>query len=137
MPTTIVNGTNLRFYLGGVAIGEATSCTFSLTKSQREILTKDNAGQYTRFAGAQKTLTGTAEGLIAYDTANYGVDDIFTAFDNDTELICRFTTGTAGEPYWEASVKFTDLEFASVVNENATYTASMRGTSSVTQGTES
>lgn len=137
MPTTIVNGTNLRFYLGGVAIGEATSCTFELTKAEREILTKDNAGSYTRFAGGQKTATGTAEGLIAYDTANYGVDDLFTAFDNDTELICRFTTGTVGEPYWEASVKLTGLTFAATVNENSTYTATMRGTSAVTQGTES
>lgn len=134
---TIVNGTNLRFYLGGTAIGEATSCTMDLTREVRETLTKDNVGSWTNIEVGRKSGTMTAEGLVAYDTANYGIDDLFTAFDNGTYLVCRFTDDTPTHPYWEATVLATSFSIGAVVEENTTYTATFTVRGAPSQGTES
>jgi Phage major tail protein 2. len=134
---TIVNGTDLRFYFDGVAIGEATSCTLNLTRETRETLTKDNVASWTQFEAGRKSGTCDIEGLISYDTTNKKVSDIFTAFDSGTVVVMRFTDDTATHPYWESSVIFTSLTFAGTVEENSTYSATGTITGAVTQGTES
>lgn len=134
---TIVNGTNLRFYLGGTAIGEATSCTMNLTREVRETLTKDNVGSWTSIEVGRKSGTMEAEGLVSYDTTNESVSDLFTAFDNGTYLVCRFTDDNNGNPYWEATVLCTSFSIAAPVEENSTYSATFTVRGAVSQGTES
>lgn len=134
---TIVNGTDLRFYIGGTAIGEATSCTLSITRETRQTITKDNVAEWTSFEPGQKSATMTAEGLVSYDTTNEKVTDLFTALDNGTVLVCRFTDDTATHPYWEASVLCTSLEIGAPVNDNSTYSATFTVRGAITQGTES
>lgn len=134
---TVVNGTNLRIYASGIAIGEATNCTMSLSVESREILTKDNVGSYTRNLPGRRSGTLQSEGLIAYDTTNLGVDDLFTHYNAGNVLIVRFTTDATGTPYWEASAFISSLEFAAQVEENATYSATWTITGAVTTGTES
>ena len=133
---TVINGTNLRFYWEGVAIGEATSCTLNLTRETRETLTKDNVASWTQYQPGRKSGTCDFEGLISYDTTNTDVGDIFTAFDNGTSITMRFTDDTATHPYWECEVIITSMTMAGSVEENATYSATGTITGAVTKGTE-
>lgn len=133
---TIVNGTNLRFYWEGTAIGEATSCTINLSRETRETLTKDNVASWTQYEAGRKSGTCDFEGLISYDTTSTDVTDIFTAFNNGTAITMRFTDDTATHPYWECDVIITSLSFSGAVEENSTYSATGTITGAVTQGTE-
>jgi len=134
---TIVNGTDLRFYKGGVAIGEATSCSMDLSLEVRETLTKDNVGSWIRNEAGRRSGTMQAEGLVSYDTTNEDVTDLFTTFNNGDTVIIRFTTGDPGTPYWEASVICTGLSMSAAVEENSSYSATFTVTGAVTLGTES
>lgn len=137
MPTTgIVNGTNLRFYIGAVAVGHATSCSLTISRTMRSILTKDSAGSYEQVAPGQLKATGSGSGLFSYDTANYGVDDLFTAINAGTSLTVRFTTDVTGDKYWEGSAYLTNLNFEGPVEENSTYSFDIEFNGAITQGTE-
>lgn len=129
---TVVNGTNLRIYASGIAIGEATNCSMSLSVESREILTKDNAGSYTRNLPGRRSGTLQSEGLVAFDTTNLGVDDLFTHYDAGTTLIVRFATGATASPYWQASAFISSLEVSAAVEENVTYSAAWTVTGAVT-----
>jgi predicted secreted protein len=134
---TIVNGTDLRFYWEGTAIGEATSCTVSLSRETRETLTKDNVQSWAAYEAGKKSGTFDFEGLISFDTTNTDVTDIFTAFNDGTSITMRFTTGDTGAPYWEAEALITSLSYSGAVEENATYSGTGTITGAVTQGTVS
>lgn len=137
MPTTgIINGTLLRFYIGGTAVGEATSCSLTVTREMRAVLTKDNAGSAQRFLPGQLSATGQADGLFSYDTANYGVDDLFTAINSGTALTVRFTTDVTGDKYWEGTAYLNSLSFNAEVEQNSGYSAQMQFSGALTQGTE-
>ena len=132
---TIINGTNLRIYLGGVAIGEATSCSLDLSMETRETLTKDNVGSYTSVEPGRRSATLSTEGLVSYNTANKKVTDLVTAFNNGETMIARFTTGVATIPYWEGSVILSAMTISAAVEENATYSATFTVKGAITQGT--
>lgn len=134
---TIVNGTNLRIYLGGVAIGEATSCTLEMSMETRDTLTKDNVGSYTNVEPGRRSATLSTDGLISYNTANKKVSDLTTAFNAGTTLVARYTDDTATHPYWEGSIIVTQLTMTSAVEENSTYSATFTVKGAITEGTES
>ena len=137
MPTTgIINGTLLRFYIGGTAVGHATSCSLQVSRTMRTILTKDSAGSYEQVAPGQLKATGNGQGLFSYDTANYGVDDLFTAINAGTALTVRFTTDVTGDKYWEGTAYLTNLGFDAAVEENSGYSFDMEFNGAITQGTE-
>ncbi len=135
--TGIVNGTKLRFYVGGVAVGHATSCSLQVSRTMRPILTKDSAGSYEQTAPGQLKATGSGQGLFSHDTANYGVDDLFTAINAGTLLLVRFTTDENGDKYWEGSAYLTNVGFDAAVEENSGYSFDMEFNGALTQGTES
>ena len=134
----IINGTNLRIYLGGVVIGYATSCTMSVTREMREILTKDSPGSgWTENKPGRKSATMSTEGLSSTDTANTTPKALFDALNNGTPLVGRFTTDVIGDSYWEGSMYCNTFEQTAAVEENASYSAEFTVHGAVTSGTES
>ncbi|MBK7873916.1 MAG: hypothetical protein IPJ74_26325 [Saprospiraceae bacterium] len=137
--TGIINGTNLRIYRNGVAIAHAVTCTLDFTMEPRETLTKDLPGAgWTKIAPGRKSATLTTDGLIAYDSANETVMDLFDVFSADTLLALRFDTGgESGDPYWDGSGYCTALNMGATVEENATFSATFTVDGQVTRGTNS
>lgn len=137
----IINGTLLRIYKGGTAIAYATSCTLTIAREIREILTKDSPGSGWREVNVgQKTGTLTTEGLYSGPgdgTANHQPGDLFTDLDNGTPLILKFTTNVAGDEYFSASGYCTNLEMTGPVEDNSTYSATFEIHGAITKGTES
>ena len=132
---TVVNGTNFRIYASGVAIGEATNCTMSLSTETRETLTKDNVASYTSAEPGRRSGTLQSEGLVAFDTTNLGVDDLFTYYNAGTKLVVKFQPNVTGTPYWQCTAFITNLEMSAAVEENATYSATWTVTGAVTMTT--
>lgn len=135
--TGIVNGTDLRFYLGGTVIGHATSCSISMSMEPREILTKDLVGSFTSAKPGRRSFSGSAEGLVAFDAPGQKVSDLVTAYLADDALLIRFTTDVNGDTYWEGSVHITSVELGAPVEDNSTYSVAFTGVGALTQGTES
>lgn len=136
--TGVVNGTDLRIYVGGTAIGRATTCSLSVSREQREILDKDSpGGGWLQYAPGRKSGTMSTDGFVAYDTANETVGDLFTFLDNGSALVLRFTTDEAGDNYWEASGFVSSWALNAPVEENSTYSIEFQLTGAVTKGTES
>lgn len=138
MTTGVVNGTDLRVYKGGTAIGRATNCTLNVTRELREILDKDSpGGGFVQYAPGRKSGTMSTDGFVAFDTANIGVDDLFTDLNNGNLVVVRFTTDEAGDTYWEASAYVNSFSLTGPVEDNSTYSVEFTLTGSITQGTES
>lgn len=133
----IVNGTDLRFYKAGTAIGEATSCQMSFTMETRSVLTKDNVGSFTRVEAGQRSATGSFQGLIAYDTTNESVSDLYDSYKNGEKFILRFTDDSNGHPYWEGTAMITQIDFEAGVEANAGYSGTFTFDGEVSRGTES
>lgn len=138
MTTGIVNGTKLRIYMAGVAIGHATSCTLDLTRETRETLTKDAPGSgWATSEVGRKSATLSTDGLVSFDTGNKKVSDLFTAFDNGTLLLLKFATTETGDTYWQGSGYITALNMNTPVEDNSSFSATFTVTGQVTQGTNS
>lgn len=133
----IVNGTLLRFYDGDTALGHATSCTIDWSMEVREVLTKDSPGNgWVENYPGRKSGSGSFEGLVAYDTANRSIDDIFTKFTNRTPVVLLFTTGVTGDPNWEMSAYITSLGIGATVEDNVTYSGEFTFHGATTQSVE-
>jgi predicted secreted protein len=134
----IVNGTDLRIYMGGVAIGHATTCSLDLTRETRETLTKDApGGGWATAEVGRKSATLSTDGMFSYDTTNKKFSDLFTAFDNGTLLLLRFTTDENGDTYWQGSGYITSLNLSAPVEDNTTYSATFTVNGAIVTGTES
>lgn len=138
MTSGVLNGTDFRLYLGGVAIGRATNCSMEMTAEIRTILDKDSPGAgWQEGSRGVKSATLSTTGFVSMDTANKKVSQIFTLFDAGTVSVCRFTTEETGDTYWEASVIVNSISFGAPVEDNVTYDIGFTVTGAVTQGTES
>ena len=134
----IVNGTDLRIYMGGVAIGHATTCSLDMTRETRETLTKDApGGGWATAEVGRKSATLSTDGMFSYDTTNKKFSDLFTAFDNGTLLLLRFTTDENGDTYWQGSGYITSLNLSAPVEDNTTYSATFTVNGAIVTGTES
>lgn len=134
--TGVINGTNLRLYIGSTPIGYATSCTLSFSREVRETIHKDNPGSgWVESEPGQKSGTCTVEALYNEDgtTSSYEVPrSLFDALDDGTELSCTVETGTAGDNIYTFSAYCTEYEVTAAVEENATYSATFTITGAVT-----
>lgn len=134
----IINGTALRFYKDGTAIGNATNCQVTVTREIREILTKDSPGNGWREGKpGRKQFTLTTEALYSEDTANVKPGALFDALDNGTLMLFRFTTDVTGDTYYEGSAYCTNFDVSAAVEENVTFSCTFEGNGQLTKGTES
>lgn len=135
----IVNGTLLRIYKGGTAIAYATSCTLSVTREIREVLTKDSPGNGWRevYVG-RKSGTLSTEGLYSTagdGTANHQPSDLFDDLDNGTPLVLKFSTEVSGDDYYQASGYCTSIEMTGPVEDNSSYSATFELHGAITRST--
>jgi|SRR6056297_624092 len=137
--TGVINGTNLRMYIGSTPIAYATSCTLSFSRELRETIHKDNPGSgWAESEPGQKSGTLTVEALYNEDgtTNNYETPrTLFDALDDGTELSCTVETGIDGDNIYTFSAFCTEYEVTASVEENATYSASFTITGAVTMST--
>lgn len=137
--TGVINGTNLRLYIGSTPIAYATSCTLSFSRELRETIHKDNPGSgWAESEPGQKSGTLTVEALYNEDgtTNNYETPrTLFDALDDGTELSCTVETGVSGDNIYTFSAFCTEYEVTAAVEENATYSASFTITGEVTMST--
>lgn len=133
----VVNGTDLRIYKGGTAIGRATTCSLSISREMREILDKDNTGSWVTSAPGRKSASLSSDAFFTYDTSNVKPETLFTDLDNGTLVTWRFTTDETGDKAWDGSGYVTEFSVNAGVEENSTYSVTITVSGPITLVTES
>lgn len=128
-----LNGRNLRVYVNGNAVADATSHDIDISQSPRDVTTKDSAGYKEVLAGL-KEWGVSGDGLVALN-ATYGTTDLVTLLLAGTEATVRFTTNATGDAYWTGAVYVESVSLSSPNEDTPTYTFSLVGTGAITQPT--
>jgi len=134
--TGVINGTNLRLFVGAVPIAYATSCTLSITRETREVIHKDAPGAgWAESAPGQKSGTCSVDALYNEDGTvndNETPKTLFDALNSGTLLNCTVETGEVGDNIFAFTAYVTDLEVTAAVEENATYSATLTISGTIT-----
>lgn len=132
----IINGTDLRIYYAGNAIGESTSCTLSVSRETREILTKDSPSSGWRSVSpGRKSATLTVEALYSETSANVQPDALFDALDGGTVLNLTLTENTSTYNFYSFSAYCTSFEVNAPVEDNVSYSCTFEVSGAVARGT--
>ena len=129
--TGILNGTDLVVQVGGTAITHATSASINFNMETREATTKDSAG-YTEVLSGLRSVTIDVEAMTALD-ATYGFEDLYTVWENRTELTLKFGTTETGDQVYSVNGYMTSLAVSSGVEDSSTFSASFQCTGTVTE----
>lgn len=132
-----MNSTDVVIIVASEIVGKMTSASLSVTMATRDISTKDSAGWMEVLEG-QKSWTLSGEGLVVYNNAGKATpDDIYTLLSNRAAVTIEFGSETTDEKYYTGSGFFTEFSTDAGVEDNATFSFSFQGTSTLTQGTQS
>jgi predicted secreted protein len=136
----VINGTNLRFYVGGDVVGHATSCTMSLSMEIRETLDKDSVSGYAGGAAGQRSGSLSFEGLGSEDIVLNSADvasmaTLLTQFSSDTAFAWKFTTDATGDVSVTGNGLISDISISAAVEENATLSGTVTMIGAPTFGT--
>lgn len=136
----VVKGKNLRIYIGGNAIGYATSCSISMSAETLETISKDSAGNgWANNEVGNKSASLAFEGFFSEDTTINSntvksIEDLFTTFSADTAVSWTFTTNVSTERQLSGSGYITQLDETAPVDGNATYSGTITVDGAITQG---
>lgn len=134
--TGVINGTDLRIYIGGEAVGYATSCTLDMSADTRDTIHKDSPGTgWAQSAIGTKSGSVSFDGFINEDSASAKVSDLFTYFDDETLIGCAFKTATSGDTRYDFSGYITSLSQTGPVEENSTFSGSITISGAITKTT--
>lgn len=132
MPTVgFLNGRNLRVYVNGNAVADATSGDLSVSQSSRDVTTKDSAGWMEVLYGL-KEWSISGDGLVALD-ATFATEELIDFILNSTTVTIRFTTNVSGDTYWTGSAIAESVDVSSPNEETPTFSFSFKGDGALTK----
>ena len=140
--TSVMNSTDVVVRLGtdGVSyqtVGKMTNASLSVTMATRDASTKDSAGWMEVLEG-QKSWTLSGEGLVVYsNSGKVTPNDIYTHLSNRAVIHIEFGSESTDEKYYKGTGYFTEFSTDAGVEDNATFSFSFQGTSTLTQDTQS
>ncbi|MBW1612407.1 MAG: hypothetical protein JRJ57_00200 [Deltaproteobacteria bacterium] len=113
----------MAIYVDSTKIANLLTTGFQRTKETRETTNKDTAGSKTfKYKRGSATINGSAHIDFA---AGYGIDDLFEAMDNETELTVLLSTDVSGDSTYGGTALLTDLSADYPDDENSTYSFTM------------
>lgn len=123
MPTTgIVNGHNLRIFVGGTAVAKATNCQITITREVRNTSHKDiGSGDGAGWAGSEY---GEGSWEISGDALyaeSEGFETLWSAMKDKTKVAIEYSTDVTGDQRFTGNVVMTSLEMNAANNEDVTY----------------
>jgi predicted secreted protein len=114
-------------------IGKMTSASLSVSMATRDTSTKDSAGWMEVLEG-QKSWTLSGEGLVVYSNSGKATpDDLFTFVSNRSLVYIKFGSTTSTEIAYSGSGYFTEFSNDAGFEDNATFSFSFQGSSTLTQ----
>lgn len=138
----LINGTGMRIYVSGNAIGHATSCSLSFTSEFLETIDKDDTGNWSSGEPGRRSASLAFDGYASEDTTLnsntvYDLFGVYGLFAAGTLFVWRFSTETTGEKYWTGSGYITQNDINMPVNEKGTVSGTITVIGQPTTGTNS
>ena len=114
-------------------IGKMTSASLAVSMATRDTSTKDSAGWMEVLEG-QKSWTLSGEGLVVYSNSGKTTpDEIYTFVSNRTKVYVKFGSTSTDEYAYNGQGYFTEFSNDAGFEDNATFSFSFQGTSTLTQ----
>lgn len=135
----VLKGTDLFLSVGANQIGFAQTCTVSMSTELIEQNTKSNTDNFTVRRAGRKSVTISSNGL--YDPEDTAQGALITAaFAESSEVTASWGVAdgsdeAATNPRFTGSFILTSLEMNATENEDATFTATLESTGTVTLDT--
>ena len=129
----ILNGTSLLMYIGGVAIGSATTHSLAVQMATRNATTKDTAPWTVNLEGVL-SWNASGAGLLTYDDT-YGYPELLAAIIARTAIMLKLSTEETGDHYWQGNARITSLSQDNPLEENSSYSYEFVGTGALTEYT--
>lgn len=114
-------------------IGKMTSASLAVSMATRDTSTKDSSGWMEVLEG-QKSWTLSGEGLVVYSNSGKTTpDEIYTFVSNRSKVYVKFGSTSSGEYAYSGQGYFTEFSNDAGFEDNATFSFSFQGTSTLTQ----
>ena len=114
-------------------VGKMTSASLAVSMATRDTSTKDSAGWMEVLEG-QKSWTLSGEGLVVYSNSGKATpDDLFTFVSNRSLVYIKFGSTTTDEIAYSGQGYFTEFSNDAGFEDNATFSFSFQGSSTLTQ----
>lgn len=122
----VINGTNLRLYVGGNVVAYAVTCQLSMSRNLLETIHKDNPGSgWREVTMGQASATLTTDGLFNEDGTNNAPADLFALFAAKTQVAWYFSNENAGDTRYYGNGYVTALDYSATVEENSTFSVTI------------
>jgi hypothetical protein len=125
---------NMKLYTGATpaAITCQVDASISTSTNMFETTCKDSSA-VSEFLPGAKSWTASVTGNVDFAATN-GVEELFTAWTNQTSVALVFQTGTTGDSKYSGSGYVSSLQIQSSGNDEAvTFSAEFQGTGALTQ----
>jgi len=125
---------NMKLYTGATpaAITCQVDASISTSTNMFETTCKDSSA-VSEFLPGAKSWTASVTGNVDFAATN-GVEELFTAWTNQTSVALVFQTGTVGDAKYSGSGYVSSLQIQSSGNDEAvTFSAEFQGTGALTQ----
>ena len=135
MPTVgIVNGHNMRIFVGDVAVAKATTCSYSVRRATRSTAHKDlGTGSGAGWAGSEYGEGSWEMSGDALYAEGDSFDTLFAALSAKTKLTVEFSTDVVGDKKMTGSALITEITKNSPNNEDVTYSYTLQGDGELTR----
>ena len=129
--TGIINGTDILFYVGGVAVAHASSHTLTVGMNTLDASTKSSAG-WRDLKPGQRSWSVSGEHLYAFDAA-FGATGLMTLMTNRTLSTVKLATVNSDNKRYSGSGYLTSLDVSAANEENTTFSFTFEGTGVLTE----
>ena len=131
--TGIVDGHDMRWFVAGTAVSEATTGSIEFSGETRKSTSKDSTGGWSVIKVGELSFTGSCEGL--YDEAG-SYETFWASFIAKTSLVMTFTTGVSGDVYDNCVCFITGISRSAPDLEDVTFSITFEGSGVPTRDTE-
>lgn len=128
----VKNGDDILISVAGTTIGATISADKSLTKDMIDVTTKDSNKNKEYIAG-EGDGTATFEGKYDPNTSGYSYSQLFSAYDNGTEVAVIFGLNQVGDTAYSFQALVSDLSIAGPKNEASTFNGTLQKTGDITE----
>lgn len=127
----VMNGTLMSVTVGSSSINLQTECSISLSREMSDVSTKDSTNNYKEVIPRQKS--GSVSFSILHDEgATYNLQQLWDLYDDGTESVIKFTTGTVGDFEFTSDAYLSSLEMNAGTEDNVTVSGTFELTGDIT-----
>lgn len=129
----VINGTLMALYIGGTKIASLLSNGLTIDMPTREVANKDSGTWVDKKPNRGSwSHTGSAHFVFS---PTYGFSDLFTAMKNQTLIGVVQKTAVSGDKYMSGMAYITNLSQDFPDMDNSSYSFTLEGTGTLTEGT--